>query len=44
MDKKNRINLSTLLTAYHHYQRIFKERREIKIIIMNNLIEAIKHL
>lgn len=42
MDKKNRINLSTLLTAYHHYQRIFKERREIKIIIMNNLIEAIK--
>lgn len=44
MDKKNCINLSTLLTAYHHYQRIFKERREIKIIIMNNLMEAIKQL
>lgn len=30
MGKKNHINLSTLLTAYHHYQRIFKEEREIK--------------
>ena len=30
MDKKNCINLFTLLTAYHHYQRIFKEEREIK--------------
>ena len=28
--KKNRIYLSTLLTAYHYYQRIFKEEREIK--------------
>ena len=28
--KKNRSYLSTLLTAYHHYQRIFKEEREIK--------------
>ena len=44
MGKKIRIYLSTLLTAYHHYQRIFKERREIKIIIMDNLIEAIKQL
>lgn len=30
MGKKNRIYLSTLLTAYHHYQRIFKEEKEIK--------------
>lgn len=30
MGKKNRIYLSTLLTAYYHYQRIFKEEREIK--------------
>lgn len=44
MGKKIRIYLSTLLTAHHHYQRIFKERREIKIIIMDNLIEAIKQL
>ena len=30
MGKKNHIYLSTLLTAYHHYQKIFKEEREIK--------------
>ena len=42
--KKNRTYLSTLLTGYHYYQRIFKEEREIKNIIMDNLIEAIKQL
>lgn len=35
MGKKNRIYLSTLLTAYHHYQRIFKEEREIKKLEFN---------
>ena len=43
MGKKIRIYLSTLLTAYHHYQRILKKKRN-KIIIMDNLIEAIKQL
>ena len=28
--KKNHIYFSTLLTGYHYYQRIFKEKREIK--------------
>ena len=28
--KKKRIYLSTQLTAYHHHQGIFKEKREIK--------------
>ena len=44
MGKKIRIYLSTLLTAHHHYQRIFKKMKRNKIIIMDNLIEAIKQL
>jgi len=30
MSKKNHIYLFTQLTAYHHYQKIFKREREIK--------------
>lgn len=31
MGKKNRIYLSTLLTAYHHYQGFLKKKEKLKI-------------